>query len=301
MILNISSALVYTAVFSVFLTPLDFILADKIGAIDIPNDMRRMHTKPIPRIGGISIFVSFIIFCLWFQKQAATDITALLSGAAIIISLGIVDDSVSLSAKSKLIFQFIAATLSVVLTQTPSNGFVPDVFSILWLVALTNAHNFIDGLNGLCAGISINESAAIGIILFTSGESALALVAFAICGACIGFMPYNAGNAKIFMGDTGSNFLGFILGYLSLHAQKHLWGISELVVLSAVFSLPISDMIFAVTRRISKKKSPFSPDRSHIHHILADSSLGHIRASLILRIISFLFAVIGIAVFIISR
>lgn len=301
MILNISSALVYTAVFSIFLTPIDFILANKIGAIDIPNDMRRMHTKPIPRIGGISIFISFIIFCLWFQNQASPNITALLSGSAIIISLGIIDDSVSLSAKSKLIFQFIAATVSVFLTQTPNKVFGSAAFSILWLVTLTNAHNFIDGLNGLCTGISINESAAIGIILLTADETSLALVAFAICGACIGFMPYNAGNAKIFMGDTGSNFLGFILGYLSLHAQKRHFGITAIIVLLAVFSIPIADITYAVTRRISNKKSPFSPDRSHIHHILADSSLGHIRASLVLRIISFLLAAIGIAVFIVFR
>lgn len=297
MILNLSKALVYTAVFSVFLTPFDFKLAKKIGAIDIPKDTRRMHTKPIPRIGGISIFVSFLIFCLLFQKETAPDATAFLSGASVIISLGIVDDSVSLSAKNKLFFQLVAAALSV----WGAEGFTQKILSVLWLTALTNAHNFIDGLNGLCVGVSINESAAIGILLLLVGQTAPALISFALCGACIGFYPYNAGKAKIFMGDTGSNFLGFTLGCLSLYLKKHVSGLALPLVFFAIFSLPITDITYAVTRRILNGRSPFTPDRSHIHHLLADSKLGHTTASLVLRIISLVSASLGVIVFFIFR
>ncbi|MBQ7292795.1 MAG: undecaprenyl/decaprenyl-phosphate alpha-N-acetylglucosaminyl 1-phosphate transferase [Clostridia bacterium] len=295
MILNLSKALVYTAVISLLLTPIDFKLAKKIGAIDTPNDNRRMHTKPIPRIGGISIFAAFLIACLWFSKEITPDIIAFLSGASIIISLGIIDDSLSLSAKSKLLFQLAAASASVFTAY--DGGVFSKILSVLWLVALTNAHNFIDGLNGLCAGISINEAAAIGVVLLLSGRVTPAITAFALCGACIGFLPYNAGKAKIFMGDTGSNFLGFTLGFLSLYIEKDLSVIALIFVILLIFSVPLTDMFFAITRRLIHGKSPFAPDRSHIHHILADSPLGHLRASLVLRIISFLCALMGITAF----
>jgi len=238
MILNLSKALVYTAVISLLLTPIDFKLAKKIGAIDTPNDNRRMHTKPIPRIGGISIFAAFLIACLWFSKEITPDIIAFLSGASIIISLGIIDDSLSLSAKSKLLFQLAAASASVFTAY--DGGVFSKILSVLWLVALTNAHNFIDGLNGLCAGISINEAAAIGMVLLLSGRVTPAITAFALCGACIGFLPYNAGKAKIFMGDTGSNFLGFTLGFLSLYIEKDLSVIALIFVMLLIFSVPLT-------------------------------------------------------------
>ena len=293
--LDFFKALVYTAVFSLALTPFDFKLASAVGAIDIPKDKRRMHTRPIPRLGGVSIFLSFAFFCLFFCFRIFNLISGFFMGAVIIISLGIIDDSISLSAKSKLWAQLCASILAVVgLGNSSIFSSVTVILGILWLLTLTNAHNFIDGLDGLCAGISLIEAIAMGILFLLSEDNNFAIFAFIIGGACIGFLPYNDNKAKIFMGDTGSAFLGFALAFISWNFVLSTSEISALISILFIFAIPMCDIVFAVTRRIIKGSSPFEPDRSHIHHILADSTLGHKKASLILRIASLCFALFGI-------
>ena len=300
--LDFFKALVYTAVFSLALTPFDFKLASAVGAIDIPKDKRRMHTRPIPRLGGISIFLSFAFFCLFFCFRIFNQISGFFVGAVIIISLGIIDDSISLSAKSKLFAQICASILAIVgLGRVSIFSGITVILGILWLLTLTNAHNFIDGLDGLCAGISLIEAIAMGILFLLADSRDFGIFAFIAGGACIGFLPYNDNNAKIFMGDTGSAFLGFALAFISWKFMLSVGSVSALISMLLVFSIPICDITFAVTRRIIKGKSPFEPDRSHIHHILADSTLGHKKASLILRIAALYFALTGIVFYFLAK
>ena len=174
-------------------------------------------------------------------------------------------------------------------------------FSIIWLITLTNAHNFIDGLDGLCVGVSLIEAIALGIIYSISEEPLWALFSFVLGGACIGFLPYNDKNAKIFMGDTGAAFLGFTLGFAALNLLLIDFSPTALVSVCFIFAIPLIDICFAVTRRIFQGKSPFASDRLHLHHLLSDRLLGHRLASVAIRIASLVFSLIGIAVFVIFQ
>lgn len=298
MILDILKALVYTAVFSLAATPLDFRIAGAIGAIDVPKDSRRMHSSPIPRIGGVSLFTSFALFCLIFCKETASLLCCMLSGAVLIVILGIIDDCARMGAKSKLLVQGFASLAVILSARIFRIEFqaLSAIFSFVWLITLTNAHNFIDGLDGLCAGVSITESLALGTVLLLGGNVGLSLASFVLGGACIGFFPYNAHNAKIFMGDTGSTFLGFCLGAISAYLIAYELSPKAVISVFLIFLLPLADITFAVTRRLAEGKSPFAADRSHIHHILADK-IGHFRASRRLRLISALTCLLGVIVY----
>lgn len=298
--LEIFKALIYTAVFSLLITPFDFLIARAIGAIDIPTDSRRMHSSPIPRSGGISMFAAFAAFGLFFCSGPSPASASIILGAVIIVTLGIADDASNLSAKIKLTVQAVAAVITVSgVTHPARDGWGFFIIGVLWVLTLTNAHNFIDGLDGLCAGVSLCESCALGASLLHIGEPFLALLSFTLGGACLGFLPYNDKKAKIFMGDTGSAFLGFVISTLSLRILDHAPSAKALISISLILFLPLCDISFAILRRISQGKSIFSSDRSHIHHILADSSLGHRRASLILRFVSSFFAAAGALTYII--
>ena len=299
MFLEIFKALVYTAVFSLLLTPLDFGLARAIGAIDIPADGRRMHTRPIPRLGGISLFASFIVFSLVFCGGLSLSLATITLGSCVIVALGVADDSLSLSAKKKLAAQSLAAMISAsAVIQLGHSSVVAFILATLWILTLTNAHNFIDGLDGLCAGVSLIEACAIGVLFLLIKSPLLSLLAFILGGACIGFLPYNDKKAKLFMGDTGSAFLGFIIGILSFEFMASARSFTALLSILLVLLLPISDIVFAVTRRIYQGKSIFESDRSHIHHILADRTLGHRGASVTIRVFSLISAVLGVVLFI---
>ena len=302
-ILESLKALVYTAVFSLLSTPFDFALARAIGAIDTPKDRRRMHTKPTPRIGGISIFFSFVVFSLMFCRDTVGTLFSILCGSILIVILGIIDDCSSLYAKTKLTIQAIAVlfAISILTFYEGRMDIVTLSFAFIWILTQTNAHNFIDGLDGLCVGVSLTEAVSLGILFAAQGSLPLALASFVLGGACIGFFPFNARNAKIFMGDTGSTFLGFALGFLSLGLLKLSPAFPTLLTLMLIFSVPLTDITFAVIRRTSHGKSPFAPDRSHIHHLLADGKIGHKRASLLITLASVLFSAIGISVYIFSN
>ena len=295
MILVLSKALVYTAVLSFALTPLDVILARRLGAIDVPVDTRRMHTSPTPRIGGISLFASFIFFAFIFYKKLAPEFTFVVSGAFFTVILGVFDDSIGLSAKTKLTAQTFISVLCALGIFSPFRyGAAVSVFAVIWITAFINAHNFIDGLNGLCAGVSLIEAVAVGVLLLIAKETSYAVWAFVLGGACLGFFPYNYPKARLFLGDTGSTFLGYTLGVFSLKLITVRANFLTFASVLFIFFVPLADVLFALTRRIKQQKSVFSADRSHIHHLLADK-LGHKKASLVLRLTTLALAATGVA------
>ena len=276
--------MIFAALLSLALTPLDFRVAARLGAIDVPRDTRRMHKKPVPRLGGLSIFFSFLLLTLIYDFKIASDLFYAWSGAILIVLIGVLDDELSLPPVMKFAVQLAAAYVSTIGgavlrtlrigNTTLSLGVLSLPLTLLFLVTMINAHNFIDGLDGLCAGVSLCESLALGLMsLAVSPEYAAA--SFLLGGACIGFLPYNIRGARLFMGDTGSTFLGFMLAAIAIRTQN-----SPLAFL-LLFALPLADLFFAVTRRLLSGKNPLLPDRSHLHHLLADR-VGAYRASRLL-------------------
>ncbi len=295
-ILWLIRALCLSALLSLALTPIDFRIATSLGAIDVPRDGRRMHKRPIPRLGGLSIFFSFLLLSIFYDFKIASDLFYIWSGAILIVLIGVLDDALALPPLLKFGVQCAAAyvatmgggllrTLSFG-EQSLSLGFFALPLTLLFTVTMTNAHNFIDGLDGLCAGVSLSESLALGLLcLSTSPQYAAA--GFLLGGACIGFLPYNLRGARLFMGDTGSTFLGFALATLAVRT------VSNPLTLFLLFALPLADLTFAVGRRLANRKNPLLPDRSHLHHLLADR-IGAYRASKTLCFIAALAALMAV-------
>lgn len=262
------------------ITPMVRVLAFKIGAIDIPKDNRRMHKKPIPRIGGLAIFLSFLITCLFFC-EIDHELLTVLCGSMLMVMLGVLDDVYQLNPWLKLIWQ-LGVSLATVLSgiridQINVGGTYIELgiwgipITIFWITALTNAINLIDGLDGLSCGVSTISSISIfAVIVIQGGDYTSALITLILIGSCFGFLPFNKNPAKIFMGDTGALFLGYTLSVISIEGMFKAHAVISLFAPFIIFALPLADTTFAIVRRLLSGKSPFSADRGHLHHKLVD-------------------------------
>lgn len=305
-IARIAAALVAAILIAFIATPVVKSLAEKVGAVDVPKDNRRMHNHPIPRMGGLAIFLGFLLSTLIFVPLSNA-MQGMLLGSVIIVILGIFDDIYALPALPKLVVQ-IAAALAAVLhgnvIQVISN---PNIFSdnpywvlgawsipvsVIWIVAITNAVNLIDGLDGLAVGVATISSLTMLVIAMLVSDSLVALMMAALAGSCIGFLPYNHNPAKIFMGDTGSTFLGFVLATVSIQGLFKFYTIISFAVPFLMLGLPLFDTCFAILRRLSKGQNPMAPDRSHVHHRLIDMGFSQKQAVAILYVIS---AILGLS------
>ena len=298
---------VTAAVFSFAASPLIKQFAHTVGAIDVPQDERRMHKTPIPRLGGLAIFLGFLLSLLLFVQPIPNDLRGILLGSVVIMVIGVIDDIVRLRAWVKLLAQIVAAVIpilhGVVLTRLANpfafngSGFLDfGVFSIpitiVWIVAIVNAVNFIDGLDGLAAGVSSISSVSLMIIAILLQMPVWAVVMAALAGACVGFLPYNRNPAKMFMGDTGATFIGFILATVSLQGLFKSYTLISFAIPFLILALPIFDILFSVTRRIASGHSPTSADAEHIHHKLIDMGLSQKQSVAILYTLS---AVLGLS------
>ena len=300
------AAMVVAGVVAFLTTPVVRVLAQKMGAMDVPKDARRMHDHPIPRMGGLAIFLGFLLTVLLFA-QLTRQVRGMLLGAVIIVVLGIFDDIYSLSAKFKFVVQIVAAVVAVGagnMIEVLSN---PNVFSgnpywelgwlgwpitVIWIVAITNAVNLIDGLDGLACGVSTISSMSMLVIALVLSEVEVAILLAALAGGCIGFLPYNLNPAKIFMGDTGSTFLGYILAVVSIQGMFKMYSVISFVVPFLMLGLPIFDTASAFIRRIAKGQNPMAPDRGHVHHRLIDMGFSQKQAVAVLYVIS---AILGLS------
>jgi len=288
-------------------TPLVIKLAYRVGAIDVPKDSRRVHTVPIPRLGGIAIFIGFMATALT-TFEMDTRMIGVLSGAVIIVIMGYFDDIKPLSAKVKLLVQLLAAGIAMyggvkmnILTNPLSlisDTAAPVIplgnwaypLTVIWIVGVTNAINLIDGLDGLAAGVSTISALTLAVVASFTGDGYIAIMAAALAGATIGFLPYNFNPAKIFMGDTGSLLLGYMLAVISvMGVLKSAAALSILVPIFAI-GLPIFDTFMAIIRRGLSGKSFMEADKGHLHHKLLDIGLSQKQAVLTLYSIS---AVLG--------
>lgn len=289
----ISFALAFIVSFAA--TPIAKKVAFYIGAVDVPKDNRRMHKKPIARLGGLAIFSGFImalLFGLMSTFIGGTGIVptgqllGLLVGVFIIVGMGIVDDIKQLGPKVKFLFQILAAIsvvwisgdkISVITNPFAASGstlgisdFIAYPLTILWIVGITNAINFIDGLDGLAAGVSSISYLSLMFIAILDGQTQTAMIIAILAGSALGFLPYNFNPAKIFMGDTGSTFLGFTLGVISIQGLMKTYATISIVIPVLVLGLPLFDTTFAILRRLIKRKPIMAPDRGHLHHRLID-------------------------------
>lgn len=278
-VLSLIAAAVFAGLIAFVMTPPIRALARKIGAIDVPADTRRMHTAPIPRMGGMAIFLGFMLASVLFAESSPVLLSIWLGGLIIVV-MGVIDDVVQLHPIIKFLVQ-IAAALVVV-----AHGLRIDfirfgdyylVFdeaaipmTVLWIVLVTNAMNLIDGLDGLSCGIAAITSLSLTIVMFLRGDTVSALLTAILFGSCMGFLPFNRYPARIFLGDTGSQFLGFLLSVLTLSGLFKMHTVISFFVPVAIFALPLFDTTFAFFRRLFHGKNPFKGDRGHLHHRLID-------------------------------
>ena len=279
--------------------------AEKVGAIDVPKDNRRVHDHPIPRMGGLAIFIGFVLSLIFFVPMS-TKVLGLLVGSVIIAVMGGVDDIVSLNPWVKLAGQIVAALVAIrcgLVFDVISNpnifaeetyieiGWLSVPLTMLWIVGCTNAVNLIDGLDGLAVGVSAISSLTMLIVSLFVSEPVVSIILAALTGACLGFMPYNLNPAKIFMGDVGSQLLGFVLSTASIMGLFKLHAIITFFVPLLALALPLADTIFAFFRRILHGQSPFKADKGHFHHRLLAMGLNQKQVVAVLYGIS---AVLGL-------
>ncbi|MCI6568115.1 MraY family glycosyltransferase [Dysosmobacter sp. HCP28S3_G4] len=308
LIVCVMMALMAALIVSFLTTPVVKSFAYKVGAIDVPKDARRMHHVPIPRLGGLAIFIGFIVSILLFvDVRRDAQMQSILLGAVVIVVLGVVDDIMALPAMFKFVVQIAAAlipALNGVVIQAFSNpnifsdnlywvlGKLSIPFTVLWIVAITNSVNLIDGLDGLANGVSAISATTMLVIAILVSEGQVAVVMAALVGACVGFMPYNMNPAKMFMGDTGATFLGYILATMSIQGLFKFYAVISFAVPFLILGLPIFDTAFAFIRRIAHGQSPMHADRGHIHHRLIDMGLNQKQAVATLYVIS---AILGLS------
>lgn len=294
------------------LTPLMIALARRFSLFDIPNP-RKLHNRRVPTLGGLVLFAGFFAAsfatALAFRSTALADLAfKLLIGALPLVAISLCDDIKGASVAIRILFQTVGCIAFVLLARPLASISVPGLGSlaskflvyplmVLWLMLMANAINFIDGLDGLAAGIGAISAATLSVSALIGNNPVAALLAFAVLGVTAGFLPYNFYPAKIFMGDTGAIFLGYLLGGIALvGAGKNVAFISLLLPIIA-FGIPILDTVTSVVRRSFGGKNIFAADRNHIHHRLLTIGITHRRAVLYLYFLSALLGITGISLF----
>ena len=264
------------------LTPFVIALASKLGILDRPEE-RKIHLSPIPRIGGVAIVVAWfptiLVLNSIFQLTTPQDsviLAGLMLGALTMAALGLFDDLTTLSHRRKFILEIIAISLFLGLAGPRFlNGFAAYVIAGVWLLGVTNAFNLIDGLDGLATGLATISAAGIAILAGQSGVLGPVIPAVALAGACLGFLPYNRHPAKVFMGDTGSLFLGFNLAAMSLIYMGSATHLGELLAPVFLLLLPLFDTLLAIVRRALNQQPLFIADKAHFYNLLMNRGFTH--------------------------
>lgn len=289
--------------FVVCIVPFMKNIAFHVGALDIPNE-RKVHTKPMPRLGGLAIFFGFLLGYMIYGTHSS-QMNSILIGSFVIILTGVMDDIKPLKPSVKFIGQLIASLILVfygnfLIKEISAFGLVIDfgVFSplitIFFILGCINCMNLIDGLDGLAAGISSIYFLTIGIIATMQQKFGLDFIlTFVLLGSTLGFLVHNFHPASIFMGDSGSMFLGFIIATIALLGFKNVTMSSFLIPL-LILAIPILDTLFAILRRTLKGESISTPDKFHIHHQLLNRNFSQRQTVLIIYGINLLFAIASI-------
>jgi UDP-GlcNAc:undecaprenyl-phosphate GlcNAc-1-phosphate transferase len=297
----------FAAILTLVLTPTIRKLSIRYGAIDLPN-ARRLNKLPVPSSGGIAIYFAFLFAVLFFNRPTP-EILGLLIGATILTCVGLLDDIFDFPPATKFFGQTIAALVVIYsgvriefISNLISNhgntldlGFLSLPFTFFWIIGITNAINFIDGIDGLAAGISGIAAWTLGTVALMTGRYDAGVLAFTLGAAAFAFLPYNfSQKKKIFMGDSGSNFLGFSLAVVSILGMVKIAAAFSMLLPMVILAVPIFDTLFAIVRRLVAKKSPFEPDLAHLHHRIVNLGFSHRQTAFIIYIISLVLAGISI-------
>ena len=324
---DIAIAFLLAFIVAFMATPWSIKLANKIGAVDIPKDERRMHQNTMPKLGGVAVIAGFLISIIYLlfvvtiegsvnifgQENYIKKLIGILLGIIVITITGILDDVKTLKPYQKLFGQVLAAVIVIAfglqidainVSKLPQIGFnrgLSIFITLIWIVGITNAINLMDGLDGLSSGISLISCISLLIIFALNNSPMIAILTISsLIGALVGFLPFNFAPAKTFIGDTGSNFLGFMLSVISILGVAKTYTIAVIVLPMLVLGLPILDVVWAIIRRMIKGKSIkaiFRADNEHVHHKLVKRGFTQKQAVLILYGASAIFGMFAIILF----
>ena len=276
---GIAWGLLVAALLVMLLTPLVARVAIRLGAFDMPGrDRPRVHTRPIPRIGGLAIAVGILVPALIFVEGRGGPIEGILIGVPVVAAIGLYDDLRGLSASKKMLLVLCAALIPVVgygmeferiglpFVSFDVPGWLGIPLTLAWIAIVANLVNLIDGMDALAAGIVAIASAALCVLAMSFGRVEAATLAAIVCGATIGFLRHNYHPAKIFMGDTGALTLGFVLGSLAVEGVLKTPATIALAAPLLIMAVPILDTSFVVAKRLKYKRAPWAPDQNHFYH-----------------------------------
>lgn len=312
------AVLLLSFLISYFMVPVSINFANKKGILDNPNkDNRRVHKVPTPRIGGIAIVSAILIsvltmwgISLFIDINLDNKVIGYVIGAIIIALMGFVDDVKSLKPLYKFMFQLVAGAviymfgISIIGTKIPflhtqfiDFGILAFPVTLIWVLGITNSVNLIDGLDGLAAGISsISAISLLFIFMITGASVEVVVITLALVGATLGFLPYNFNPAKTFMGDTGSNFLGYTLATVSIMGMAKGYTLLAIVIPLIILGVPVFDMLFAIIRRLARHQKLTTPDKDHIHHRLLRKGFSQRQAVLILYTITSILGILSVTI-----
>ena len=313
---NIAISFLLAFIVAFMATPYSIKIAEKIGAIDIPKDDRRMRKKAIPKLGGLAVISGFAISLIYLisvmkiegsinlfdENQYFKKLIGVGLGVIIITITGVIDDTKTLKPLQKLFGQVLAAVVAVgfgiqisdsdipFITNTELAHEISMVVTVIWIIGITNAINLIDGLDGLSSGIALISCVSLLIIFALNYSPMIAILMItSLIGALVGFLPFNFSPAKTFIGDTGSNFLGYILSIVSILGVAKTYTAVVIALPMLVLGLPIFDVVWAIIRRVIKGKSIkaiFKADKGHLHHRLIARGFSQKQAVLVMYAMS---------------
>lgn len=321
---NIAISFLLAFIVSFMATPYSIKIAEKIGAIDIPKDDRRMRKKSIPKLGGLAVITGFAISLIYLisvmniegsinlfdENMYLKKLIGVGLGVIIITITGVIDDTKTLKPLQKLFGQVLAAVVAVgfgirisasdipFIQNTELANEISMIVTVIWIIGITNAINLIDGLDGLSSGIALISCISLLIIFALNYSPMIAILMItSLIGALVGFLPFNFTPAKTFIGETGSNFLGFSLSIISILGVAKTYTFAVIVLPLIVLGLPIFDTLWAIIRRLIKGKSIkaiFKADKGHLHHRIVARGFGQKQAVLILYGLSATFGIFAV-------
>ncbi len=297
--------IIFSMIVSLILTPIVIKVSHKLGIVDQPN-FRKVHTKPISVLGGTVILISFLVG-IWLGHPIETEVKPLVIGSVLIYLVGLIDDIYDLKPIIKLFGQVIAALvvvyygvtidfISLPIGLTIHFGILGIPITVIWIVAITNAINLIDGLDGLASGVSMIALMTIGFIAILQANIFIMMICSVLIGALLGFLFFNFHPAKIFLGDSGALLVGFIVGFLSLLGFKNITFVSLFFPI-VILAVPFIDTLFAMIRRVKKGQHIMQADKSHLHHKFLELGYSHRQTVLLIYSIALLFSLASIILY----
>ena len=295
----------FTMIVSLIITPIIIKISYRLGIVDKPN-YRKIHKQPISVLGGTVILFSFLIG-IWLGHPIETEVKPLIIGAVIIYLVGLIDDIYDLKPLVKLAGQIVAALvvvfygvtidfISLPIGPTIHFGILSVPITVIWIIAITNAINLIDGLDGLASGVSAIALLTIGFIAILQGNIFIIMICSVLFGTLLGFLVFNFHPAKIFLGDSGALLIGFIVGFLSLLGFKNITFVSLFFPI-VILAVPFIDTLFAMIRRVKKGQHIMQADKSHLHHKLLQLGYSHRQTVMLIYSIALMFSLSSIILY----